>query len=102
LLLNAESPPERAPLFSENLDNVFRVDANRVGLAKEKNDVKISRLLYTLSRASSLRKPNAAIAGARLSRGLITPVRLRSTVVDVSLCAVTDAISEKDKQYREI
>jgi hypothetical protein len=29
-------------LFFENLDNVFRVDTNRVGLTKLKNDVEIS------------------------------------------------------------
>jgi hypothetical protein len=29
-------------LFFEDFDNVFRVDANRVGFAKEENDMKIS------------------------------------------------------------
>ena len=29
-------------LFFENLNNVFRVDTNRVGLTKEKNDMEIS------------------------------------------------------------
>jgi hypothetical protein len=57
--------------FSKDFDNVFRVDANRVGFAKEKNDMEISWRANSRGSLKGISLPRklSALAVTHLPRG---------------------------------